>query len=99
LISFRRAGTISGYSVSVTLRLPAILGWSLLLGTWVKVGRAGSPGNRGKAVGGRQVPRNCRAAVPLVSAMKFARSGKNSFAWLDFVARNRPKRDSSLRPE
>jgi hypothetical protein len=58
-----------------------------------RVGRAGSPGNRGKAV---ELPRNSRAAVLLVSSMKFARSGKNSFAWLDFVARNRPKRDSSL---
>jgi len=73
-----------------------MLEWSLLLSTWVKVGRAGSPGNRGKAVGGRLVPRNCRVAVPLAASMKFARSGKNSFAWLDFVARNRPKRDSSL---
>jgi hypothetical protein len=45
LISFRAGQpTVSGYSVSVTLRLPAILGWFLLLGTWVKrVGRAGVP--------------------------------------------------------
>jgi hypothetical protein len=36
LISFRRPTNCIGYSVSVTLRLPAILGWFLLLGTWVK---------------------------------------------------------------
>src|SRR5882672_1079356 len=36
LISFRRAATVSGYSVSVTLRLPAISGWFLVLGTWQK---------------------------------------------------------------
>jgi hypothetical protein len=36
LISLRRAATVSGYSASVTLMLPAILEWFLPLGTWVK---------------------------------------------------------------
>jgi hypothetical protein len=76
LISFRRP-TVSGYSVSVTLRLPAILRWFLFFGHADKrVGRAGSPSNRGKAVGARELPRNIRTAVPLVSSMKFARMRK-----------------------
>jgi hypothetical protein len=64
-----------------------------------RVGRAVSPSNRAKAVGARWLPRNCRVAVPLVSPMKFARSGRNSFAWLDFVARNSRREIPHLRSE
>src|SRR5216684_977002 len=98
LISFRRPTNCIRLLGQRYFEVPCDFGMVLAFGDVGKrVGRTGSPSNRGKAVGERWLPRNCRAAVPLVSSMKFARSGRNSFAWLDFVARNRPKRDSCAR--